>query len=145
MSAVLLPDVNVLVYAHREDTTQHPVCRRWLERLVNGREAYGLSELVLSAFVRVVTHPKVFIRPSSIADALGFGEQLRERANCVPVAPGPRHWQIFRSLCVEAGAKGNLVPDAFLAAMAIESGCEWVTTDRDFRRFKGLRSRAPGI
>ena len=140
---MVLPDVNVLVYAHREDSPHHAGCRKWVEAVVNGSESYGLSELVLSGFVRVVTHPKVFTQPSPLADALEFTEQLRGRPNCVPVAPGRRHWEIFRELCAEAGAKGNLVPDAYLAAMAIEAGCEWVTTDRDFSRFKGLRWRHP--
>jgi uncharacterized protein len=140
---VVLPDVNVLVYAHREDAPHHVACREWLEVMINGNEAYGLSNLVLSGFVRVATHPKVFIKPSSLAQALEFTEQLRGRSNCVPVAPGLRHWEIFRGLCVDAGTKGNLVPDAYLAAMAIESGCEWITTDRDFSRFKGLRWRHP--
>lgn len=140
---MVLPDVNVLVYAHREDSPHHAGCRKWVEAVVNGSESYGLSELVLSGFVRVVTHPKVFTQPSPLADALEFTEQLRGRPNCVPVAPGRRHWEIFRQLCAEAGAKGNLVPDAYLAAMAIEAGCEWVTTDRDFSRFKGLRWRHP--
>ena len=140
---MVLPDVNVLVYAHREDSPHHAGCRKWVEAVVNGNESFGLSELVLSGFVRVVTHPKVFTQPSPLADALEFTEQLRGRPNCVPVAPGRRHWEIFRQLCAEAGAKGNLVPDAYLAAMAIEAGCEWVTTDRDFSRFKGLRWRHP--
>ena len=140
---MLLADVNVLVYAHREDTPHHAVCRDWLETLVNGPESFGFAELVLSGFLRVVTHPKVFVRPSPLADALAFTEQLRTRPNGVAVAPGLRHWAIFQSLCVEAGTKGNLVADAYLAAMAIEAGCEWVTTDRDFSRFKGLRWRHP--
>ncbi len=140
---MVLPDVNVLVYAHREDVPQHAGCLEWLEKVINGDEAFGLSESVLSGFVRVVTHPKVFTKPSPLADAFAFCEQLRNRPNCIPVSPGPRHWGIFRTLCEEAGAKGNLVPDAWLAALAIESGCEWVTTDRDFSRFKGLRWRHP--
>jgi toxin-antitoxin system PIN domain toxin len=140
---MVLPDVNVLVHAHREDTPQHTACLDWLETMVNGDASYGLADLVLSGFVRVVTHPKVFTRPSSLADAIAFIEQLRGRQNCVPVAPGPRHWNIFCSLCVGADAKGNLVPDAYLAAMAIESGCEWITTDRDFSRFEGLLWRHP--
>ena len=140
---MVLPDVNVLVYAHREDAPHHLRYRGWLERIINGDESYGLSELVLSGFVRVATHPKVFARPSALPDALAFAEQLRDRPNRVPVAPGPRHWDIFCALCADADAKGNLVPDAYLAAMAIESGCEWITTDRDFSRFKGLRWRHP--
>ncbi len=140
---MLLADVNVLVYAHRADAPHHAACRDWLEALVNGPESFGFSELVLSGFLRVVTHPKVFTRPSPLADALTFAEQLRSRPNGVAVSPGPRHWPIFQSLCVDAGTKGNLVADAYLAAMAIEAGCEWITTDRDFSRFKGLRWRHP--
>ena len=68
---------------------------------------------------------------------------LREQPNRVPVDPGPRHWTIFERLCQESRAKGNLVADAYLAALAIESGCEWVTTDRDYSRFPGLRWQSP--
>lgn len=93
---MVLPDVNVLVYAHRQDAPHHAGCREWVEAVVNGNESYGLSALELSSFVRVVTHPKVFARPSPLADALEFTEQLRGRPNCVPVAPGRRHWAIFR-------------------------------------------------
>ena len=140
---MVLPDVNVLVYAHREETAHHDACRNWLEALLNGDQAYSISDLVLSGFVRVVTHPKVFKRPSGLDDALAFAEQVRDQPNCVHVEPGPRHWDIFRRLCVETRVKGNLVPDAYLAAIAIESGCEWISTDRDFSRFKGLRWREP--
>ncbi|MDA0224605.1 MAG: type II toxin-antitoxin system VapC family toxin [Proteobacteria bacterium] len=140
---MVLPDVNVLVYAHREDVPDHARYRDWLETVINGSESYGLAELVLSGFVRVATHPKVFTRPSTLPQALEFAEQLRGRPNRIAVAPGPRHWGIFCTLCAGANARGNLVPDAYLAAMAIESGCEWITTDRDFSRFKELRTRHP--
>ena len=63
--------------------------------------------------------------------------------NAVTLAPGERHWDIFQRLCREANAKGNLIPDAYLAALAIESGAEWITTDRDYARFPGLRWRHP--
>jgi toxin-antitoxin system PIN domain toxin len=140
---MVLPDVNVLVYAHREDSANHIAYREWLEGVVNGDEAYAVSDLVLSGFVRVVTHPKVFKRPSNIADAFAFAEQVRSQTNCVRVEPGPRHWELFGRLCLETRVKGNLVPDAYLAAIAIESGCEWISTDHDFSRFKGLRWRHP--
>lgn len=140
---MVLPDVNVLVYAHREDAPYHDACLEWLQGVVNADEAFGLSEFVLSGFVRVATHPKVFKTPSSIADAIAFANQLRDQPNCVLVKPGPRHWDIFTRLCLDSGVKGNLVPDAYLAALAIESGCEWVSSDRDFSRFKGLRWRHP--
>lgn len=140
---MVLPDVNVLVYAHREDSAHHVGCRAWVESVINGDEAYGLSELVLSGFIRVVTHPKIFNKPSPLVEAMAFTAQLRGRPNCVLLAPGARHWEIFGSLCVGAEVKGNLVPDAYLAALAIETGCEWITIDRDFSRFKGLRWRHP--
>jgi toxin-antitoxin system PIN domain toxin len=94
-----LPDVDVLVYAHRGDAPDHPRYLGWLEQVVNGDEAYGLADLVLSGFLRVVTHPRVFSPDSSLADALAFAGMLRARPNCVPVAPGPRHWDLFVSLC----------------------------------------------
>ena len=141
---MILPDVNVLVYAYREDAARHARYRSWLEGVIEGPEAYGLADVVLAGFLRVVTHPRVFAPPSPTVAALEFAEILRGHPNCVPIAPGPRHWDIFTDLCRAAGAKGNLVPDAYLAALAIESGSEWMTTDRDFSRFPGLRWRDPG-
>jgi toxin-antitoxin system PIN domain toxin len=140
---VRLADANVLVYAFREDAPGHAAHRGWLERVVASDEAFAVSDLVLSGFVRVVTHPRVFHPPTPLEDSLAFTAALRERANAVPVAPGPRHWAIFTRLCRAADTRGNLVPDAFLAALAIESGCELITTDRDFARFPGLRWRHP--
>lgn len=140
---MLLVDVNVLVYAHREDAPNHEAYRDWLEDLINGDEAYGMADLVLSGFIRVVTHPRVFNPPSAMDIALTFADRVRGQPNWVPIAPGARHWEIFARLCRAAGVRGNLVPDAYLAALAIESGSEWITTDRDFSRFAGLRWRHP--
>jgi toxin-antitoxin system PIN domain toxin len=140
---MVLPDVNVLVYAHREDAKDHAAYRHWVEQTVNGDDAYAVSDLVLSGFLRVVTHPRVFNRPTPLANALTFAEQIRNQANCIPVRPGERHWEIFERLCRDCEARGSLVSDAFFAALAIESRCEWITTDRDFSRFKGLRWRHP--
>jgi toxin-antitoxin system PIN domain toxin len=140
---VQLPDVNVLVYAFRRDTPQHHVCRRWLEQVTAGDAAFAYAELVLSGFLRVVTHQRVFRTPTPLEEALAFAEALRAQPHAVPVAPGRRHWSIFTNLCGRARVKGNLVPEAYLAALAIESGSEWVTTDRDFARFPGLRCWHP--
>ena len=140
---MILVDVNVLVYAHRTEADRHGEYLSWLEDTANGDEPLGLSDLVLSGFLRVVTHPRVFIAPSPMKAALAFTEELRGLPNCVQVQPGPRHWEIFTRLCRGSAVKGNLVPDAYLAALAIESGSEWITTDRDYGRFPGLRSRHP--
>ncbi len=140
---MILPDVNILVYAHRADAPNHTAYHRWLEEVVNSDQAYGLSDIVLSGFLRIVTHPRIFDPPSEMAAALGFANQLRNQLNCVLISPGARHWAIFTRLCEQTNAKGNLIPDAYLAALAIESGSEWITTDRDFSRFPDLNWRNP--
>jgi uncharacterized protein len=140
---MILCDVNVLVYAHRLDLPQHEPHRRWLERTLGADASYGVSDLVLSSFIRIVTNPRTFRVPTPVDDALGFVDQVRTRTNAVAVRPGRRHWGIFSDLCRTVEAKGNLVPDAYLAALAIESGSEWITTDRDYARFPGLRWRHP--
>lgn len=140
---MILIDVNVLVYAHREESPNHQQYREWLENVLSADAAYGMAELVLSGFVRVVTHPRIFSPPTPTSTALAFAEAVRSQPNCVPVAPGPRHWEIFRRLCEQVSARGNIVADAYLAALAIESGSEWISTDRDYSRFPGLRWRSP--
>ena len=121
----------------------HPAYRDWLQGLIDSDTSFGVAELVLGGFLRIVTHPRAFSPPEPIDSALEFAETLRGHPNAVPVAPGQRHWNIFSRLCRDVDAKGNLVPDAYLAALAIESGSEWITTDRDYSRFPGLRWRHP--
>lgn len=140
---MILPDVNILIYAHNQLAEDHPRFKSWLEDLTNGDEAFGLADLVLSGFLRIVTNPRVFTPPTTPQAALDFVQRIRGRPNCVGVAPGPRHWDIFTNLCRASSARGNLVPDAYLAALAIESGSEWITTDGDYARFPGLRWRRP--
>ena len=140
---MILPDVNVLVYAYREDMAEHDRYRRWLDGVVNAGRPYGMSELVLSAFVRIVTNRRVFRKPCTSSEALSFTRQLLSPSSCVPVRAGPGHWEIFDLLCRRHAVAGNLVADAYLAAVAMEAGCELVTVDRDFARFTGLRWRHP--
>jgi uncharacterized protein len=140
---MVMPDVNVLVYAHREDTPEHIEHAAWLSRVADGEEPFALSEPVLQGFVRVVTNPRIFVQPSTLDEALAFVDELRRRPTCHLFRPGPRHWDIFANLCRRAGATGGLVADAYHAAVAIEHGCEWVTNDTDFARFPGLRWRLP--
>lgn len=138
---MILTDVNVLVRAFHAGAGDHEAYRAWLDAAIGSDEPFGISELVLSGFVRVVTHPRVFDPPVPLAEALDFARALRSQPNAVIVAPGVRHWEIFERLCLTAGAKGNLVTDAWHAALAIEAGCEWISADRDFSRFQGLRWR----
>lgn len=140
---MILPDVNILIHAFRTDAPRHERLHGWLEDLVYSDSGFALADLVLSGFLRVVTHPRVFDPPTPLADALQFAEALRSQPNAVVINPGDRHWSIFTRLCREADVRGNLVPDAYLAALAIESGSELVTTDRDFSRFQDLRWRPP--
>lgn len=140
---MILPDVNVLVYAFRSDAAQHERYRNWLNGVVNGKPAYGIAPQVLASVVRVTTHPKIFARPSLPAHAFAFCRALLEQPHATAIVPGERHWGIFETLCGAAAATGNLVQDAWFAALAIESGCEWITTDRDFARFPELTWRTP--
>ncbi|PKB79957.1 MAG: VapC toxin family PIN domain ribonuclease [SAR202 cluster bacterium Io17-Chloro-G9] len=134
-----LIDVNVLVHVHREDAPDHSAYFQWFNDLAQSDQAFAVPDLVFSGFLRVVTHRRVFDPPSPLASALAFANDLRSHTNCVSIAPGPRHWDIFIRLCREADARGNLIPDAYLAALAIESGSDLVTADRDFSRFPELR------
>ncbi len=140
---MILPDVNVLLYAFRPDAENHAAYRSWLEEVINSEKAYGMSPQVLASVIRIATHPRVFARPDPLADALAFAKVLLDQPHCQIIEPGPRHWGIFTKLCRNANAYGNLVQDAWLAALAIESGCEWITNDRDFARFDGLQWRVP--
>ena len=140
---MILTDVNILLYAHRNDAADHSRFRDWLDAVTFGPATFGISEIVLGSFVRVVTHPKILHPPTPLQHALEFCESLHNRPNAVFVTPGARHWDIFTDLCSRARATGDLVQDAYLAALAIESECEWITLDRDFARFPGLRWRHP--
>jgi len=140
---LILSDANVLIYAFRRDMDQHKEYKSWLECALAAEQAFGVSELVLSSVIRIVTHPKIFAKPSTLHDALTFVEFVSEAPNAVRVNPGTRHWPIFVDLCRNVDARGNLITDAYLAALAIESGAEWITTDRDFARFPGLCWRHP--
>lgn len=139
-----LCDVNVFIYAHRKDAiAEHPAYADFLIRMATGREAFGLSESVLSAFVRIVTNPRIFRDPTPIESALRFCDNLLERPNACLLRPGNRNWTIFEQLCRDVPASGKLVADAWHAALAIEYDCEWISTDSDFSRFPGLRWSHP--
>lgn len=142
---MILPDVNVLIYAFRKDSPRHKTCKRWLDEVVGGNAQFGLSPLALSAMARIATNPRIFREPSAIKEAFAFCDNLIGQPHCEIVRPGARHWMIFRRMCVEAGARGPLVTDAWFAALAVEHGCVWITYDRDYACFPGLDWREPAI
>ncbi len=140
---MILADVNVLIYAFRSDSESHAEYKSWLESVVNSAAAYGISPQVLGSVVRACTHPRIFAKPSSQSGTFAFCRALLEQPNATVIMPGERHWSIFETLCDQSKATGNLVQDAWFAALAIEAGCDWITADRDFARFPGLRWRSP--
>ena len=136
---MILPDVNVLLYAFRRDSADHSRYRDWLDAVVNGPAVYGMSFQVLASVIRIATNPKVYAQPSQLSRTIEFADLLQSQPNCRPVMPGPRHWAIYTDLLRSARATGNLAQNAWLAALAVEHGCEWITSDGDFGRFPGLQ------
>ena|SRR5256885_6047467 len=135
---MISPDVNVLIYAFREDSDRHAAFKRWLENALNGAEPVLLFEPVLCAVLRIATHPAVFKPPAPRANAERFIDILITAPASVRTRPTDEHWPRFRSICQLADCRGNLIQDAYFAAMALEHGATWVTTDRDYARFPGL-------
>lgn len=140
---MIIPDVNVLVGAFRADSPVHDELRTWLEDAVAAPEDLGLTDPVLGGTVRVLTHPRVFARPTPLDRALAQVADLRAADGVVRVTAGPRHWDVVERLCRAADARGNLVADAQHAAIAVEHGALFVTLDRDYARFPGLRWASP--
>ncbi len=136
-----LPDVNVLIYAHREDAPEHDRYAAWLRTMTEADEPFAVAEVALAGFLRIVTNPRIFDPPTPMETAIAFCQRLVDWPRAVMLGPSRRHWEIFIGLC--ARVQGPLVTDAYLAALAMEHGCELVTTDGDFARFPGLRWRHP--
>lgn len=138
-----LLDVNILVQVHREDAPEHMGVTQWLMNTLAQTPGIAVSELVLSGVLRVITHPRVFKEPTPLDQALAFVEDFRSRPQVQILAPDEKHWPIFQELCQRADARGNHIPDAYHAALAIEYGCQWVTLDRGFSRYPGLNWLSP--
>lgn len=138
---MLCPDVNVLLYAFRRDSVDHPRYAKWLQDNMTGQEPIGISELVLSGLVRLASNHRIYREPSTTAEVLDFCQAVRGAPAAVPLRPGPKHWALFAGLCRAVSATANDVPDAYHAALAIESGATWITNDRGFARFPNLMWR----
>ena len=140
---MILVDANLLVYAHVESFPQHPQARSWLDDRLSGTGAVGLPWASLLTFLRIVTNPRVFERPEPISDAWRQVEAWLDVESVWTPSPGERHRAVLASLLAPGGLAANLVPDAHLAALAIEHGLVLCSTDGDFARFSGLRWRNP--
>jgi toxin-antitoxin system PIN domain toxin len=132
-----LPDVNVLIYAHREDAPEHERYAAWMQALSTSEEPFALSDVVLSGFLRIVTNQRIFDPATPMDIALAFSQRLVDWPRASLITPSRRHWDLFTGLCRDI--KGPLVTDAYIAALAIDHGCELITTDSDFARFLSLR------
>lgn len=140
---MILLDANLLVYAHVRSLTQHHAARSWLDSRLNGPTPVGLPWPTLLSFVRLVSNPRIFEHPQPISKAW---KQVDDWLTC-PVAwipqPTERHREILGSFLTDTLGRSNLVPDAHLAALAIEHGLTLCSTDRDFARFPNLRWEDP--
>lgn len=137
---MIVPDINLLVYAYNADLPPHDTARRWWESLVNNPSAdIGLPWVVVLGFLRIMTHPRIFERPMRANRAMSAIRTWFERPNLRVLSPGPRHVEILEDLLAEAGTAGPLTTDVHLAALAIEYGAVLYSNDTDFHRFSGLQ------
>jgi len=142
---VILADVNVLVYAHRQDTEHHERYADWLAQARVGTEELALTEVTLTGFLRIVTNPRIFTEPATLAEAMAFVDGLRHARRARWLAASTAAWRAFAEIAdADSRVRGNLVPDAWLAALARAHGCRLATADRGFARFEGLDWFDPG-
>ena len=140
---MIIPDVNLLVYAYDKTSPFHDASREWWQQAVNGEEGVGLPWAVVVGFLRLVTHPRVFATPVNIDDALSVVNDWMRQRNVVLIEPGSQHWSLVVEFLRQVRLGGKLVNDAHLAALAREYRAELCTNDRDFERFSGLLLRNP--
>ena len=136
---MIIPDVNLLVYAYSADAPGHRKAKAWWEALLSEYHEVGIPWVVSHGFIRLMTHPRVLERPLRVAAAVGHVRRWLEWPGVQVLEPGPRHLDILGAVLDEAGSGGNLTTDAVLAALAIEYRCELHSNDVDFSRFSGLR------
>lgn len=140
---MIIPDINLLVYAYIDGVQEHEMARRWWERTLNQSEAVGLAPLVLFGFVRLTTNRRIFESPLAVAQAVKHTRTWLERPNVQLLSSGPRHVALALELIERSGAAGNLTSDAQLAAHALELDATLATNDLDFARFAGVRKSNP--
>lgn len=140
---MILPDANILIYAHNEASENHAEAKRWLEEKLQSTEVVCFSWQTITAFLRILTNSKLFSNPLTLKQAFEIVEQWLSRPNAVVLEPTANFLQIFQKTAIDGQANGALLMDAHLAALAIEHGAVLATTDRDFSRFDGLKIEMP--
>ncbi len=135
---MIVPDVNLLVYAYDAHAPENPAAHDWLMGLMNGAASVGLAWIAVLGFVRVSTNPRICKRPLDLRDATSHVQSWLDLPHTVLIHPGERHAELLFSLLAAAGTAGNLTTDAHLAALAIEYQAELHSTDSDMARFPGL-------
>lgn len=141
---MLLLDVNVVLAAHRGDHPQHTALRRWFDELLASSEPFSVPTVVWVSFLRLATNRRIFSVPTPLGEAFNFLDAVCAQPHHLLLSPGPRHLLLLRRLCEEASASGDLVPDAVIAAVALEHGCDVATLDQDFARFASIDHVVPG-
>lgn len=141
---MIVPDVNILVYAFRADSAEHRTYAPWLNEALT-RESIGVSDTILSGFVRIVTHPRITTAPAPIDTAMAFARSLVAAPRTQWLTGGASAWSRLDALtATDHGIRGNLVPDAYIAALTLANGARLATRDRGFARFPDLRWFDPG-
>ncbi len=140
---MIVLDVNVVVATHRSDHPHHAIVRPWFDQLITGRDRFCVPHIVWASFVRITTYRRIFKLPTPVSDAFAFMRSVRTQPNHEPIAPGERHLAYFEELCAAHAVSGNLVMDAYLAALTIEHGAVLATLDGDFARFSELKTVRP--
>lgn len=140
---MIVPDVNLLLYAYNDGVPLHDSARHWWEGVVNGTDRVGVPWVVAAGFVRLLTHRSVRERPATTLQAVDYVEEWFRFPNVTPLNPGAEHLTLFRRVLAAAGVGANLVTDAHIAALAMEYQAEVHSNDTDFGRFPGLRWRNP--
>lgn len=140
---MLLLDVNVVIASHRADHPQHELTIGWLDAIVAARETFAIPNGVWASFLRLVTSGRAFPEPSPLNDAFAHIDAFRAHPSHRSLEPGPLHMSSLRRVCEDADARGDLVADAVLAAIALEHGCAIASFDRDFTRFAAVRHVVP--
>ena len=140
---MILPDVNLLLYAYHSAAKEHRQAARWLEESLSERNALGLSWHTILSFLRIITAPRILAQPYELDEAVRIVDSWLSYPNVSVLHPTDRHWRILRDLLPKSRVRGSLIMDAHLAALAIEHGATLCTNDRDFARFPGLRVEYP--